>query len=82
MVERYTPEFLSESDDLVRYLSVELQRIANTLDQLATGHIDKTYVAPDKPRDGDIRYADGTEWNPGSGAGVYLLKASSWVLLG
>lgn len=27
----------------------------------SNGHFDITYVAPDKPRAGDIRYADGME---------------------
>lgn len=36
---------------------------------------------PKKPRKGIIVYADGTNWNPGSGEGVYVYK-SGWVLLG
>lgn len=50
--------------DLSRYLYQELQAIQNAISQLALGHIDVTTVAPTKPRDGDIRLADGTNWNP------------------
>lgn len=39
-------------------------------------------VAPDKPRDGLIAKADGTNWNPGSGEGVYCYYGGSWHLLG
>lgn len=40
------------------------------------------YREPERYREGMVVYADGTEWNPGSGKGVYVRKTSSWVLLG
>ena len=39
-------------------------------------------VAPKKPRDGVVVMADGTSWNPGSGAGFYGYRAGSWRFLG
>lgn len=39
-------------------------------------------AAPDKLEDGAVVYADGTNWNPGSGAGLYLYKSSAWSYLG
>ena len=33
------------------------------------------HVAPVKPREGMLVYADGVNWNPGSGAGSCLAKA-------
>lgn len=39
-------------------------------------------VAPKKPRDGFMAMADGTNWNPGSGAGFYGYRAGSWRFLG
>ena len=47
---------------------------------LAAGHLDKTTVAPAKPRDGDFRYADGTSWNPGGGKGLYMFT-TVWTLV-
>lgn len=41
-----------------------------------------TTVAPEKPRLGDIRLADGVNWNPGGGAGVYCYYGSTWNRLG
>lgn len=38
-------------------------------------------VAPDKPRVGDLRFADGSNWNPGSGAGLYRHDGTNWVLV-
>jgi len=35
-----------------------------------------------KPRNGDIRYADGTNWNPGgTGEGIYAYTNGAWAKL-
>jgi hypothetical protein len=79
----YTPgDPPRDPEQLQRYLREEFTKISVAISLLAAGHIDKTYAAPVKPRDGDVRYADGTTWNPGSGAGVYLYKGSAWAFLG
>jgi hypothetical protein len=36
---------------------------------------------PAKPRTGMLVYADGTNWNPGSGAGVYVFTGTAWSKL-
>jgi len=38
-------------------------------------------VAPLKPREGMVAYADGTNWNPGAGAGVYVRGSAAWAKL-
>ncbi len=68
--------------DIPRYLQEELGRISAAHALVAAGHLDKTYAAPPKPRDGDWRYADGTVWNPGSGIGFYRFNGTTWVFLG
>jgi hypothetical protein len=68
--------------DLPAYLRTELAAIQNAISILASGHIDMSYAAPDKPRNGDIRLADGTSWNPGSGQGFYGYYNSTWNFLG
>lgn len=68
-------------DEIQRYLSDELARIADVLQLVASGHLEPTYVAPAKPRVGNIRYADGTSWNPGTGEGVYVYTSAGWVKL-
>jgi len=40
------------------------------------------HTAPQNPQNGQIWYADGTDWNPGSGRGVYIFKGSAFVFLG
>ena len=72
----------TSAKDLQLYLVNEFSAIQAAIGLLAAGHLDKSYAAPTKPRDGDFRYADGTSWNPGSGAGFYRYNGSAWVFLG
>lgn len=39
-------------------------------------------AAPAKVKAGLLVYADGTNWNPGSGEGAYLYYNSTWNYLG
>lgn len=79
----YHPEPVpSDIKELAAYIERNNQAIEIAINLLAAGHLDETFVAPTKPRNGDIRYFDGTSYNPGSGRGVYVYKGSSWVLLG
>lgn len=64
------------------YLADELQGIAAVLAIVSAGQVEKTHVAPPRPRDGMVRLADGTSWNPGSGQGVYAYYNGAWRLLG
>ena len=80
-------------EQLPDYLFNELNRLGEVLFNQSVMRLEPTYVAPgttvigvfkDKPRAGDIRYADGSDWNPGgTGEGIYFLNAAeSWVKLG
>ena len=71
-------------EDLPDYLFSELNRLGDILFNLDTFRLEPTNVAPTKPRDGDIRYADGTNWNPGSGQGIYAYiddRSPAWEKL-
>lgn len=72
----------SDPAQLPRFLETELQSIAGAIAKLTVGHIEMSYVAPTKPREGDIRLADGTSWNPGLGQGVYGYYNRGWHYLG
>jgi len=37
--------------------------------------------APPSPSNGDVAYADGAGWDPGSGAGLYCYEEGSWIKL-
>ena len=58
----------------------ELEQIERTLN--SDLFLPERNRAPDKPRVGQTVLADGTNWNPGSGAGVYTYYGGSWHKLG
>jgi len=81
-VVRYEPGPLPENvEDLGGYVVSELKRLGDILLNQSLIRIDRIHTEPSKPRTGDIRYADGTDWNPGSGEGVYFYNGTSWVNL-
>lgn len=75
------PSSITTLPDMVRFIRDENLKQAAAFDALAAGHLDKVYVVPTKPRDGDLRYADGTSWNPGGGKGLYMHNGSVWTLI-
>ena len=81
-VTRYEPGPLPENpEDLGIYVVTELKRLGSILFNQSVMRLEETNTAPTKPRDGDIRYADGSNWNPGAGTGIYLFDGSSWTKL-
>jgi|TARA_R110000787_G_scaffold128001_5_gene239725 hypothetical protein len=80
---RFAPESATSNiDDLPVILTNNLFAIKGVLDSVQDGHIDVVYSPPTKPAQGDIRYADGTTWNPGAGEGIYFYNSSgAWVKL-
>lgn len=54
------------------FLQDQLRKISAALTEPDVYNFQKTNIAPTKPQAGDIRFADGTNWNPGAGAGLYL----------
>ena len=76
----YSPDPLLE----LRDVEDELTKVAQTLREPPVLHLalEKLHAAPAKPYDGLIAYADGTDWNPGAGEGVYCYYAAAWNLLG
>lgn len=79
----YVPSEPPDNSDIARYLRDELFKIAGAMSLLSDGYVPVTTVAPSKPRDGMVKLADGTNWNPtGAGQGVYCYYGAAWHLLG
>jgi len=77
---RYLPAVAPPSlDELVRFLSDEHERIS--LAMSTVWDVPVLTTEPEKPRQGMIRYADGTAWNPGSGEGLYVYKTAGWTFI-
>ena len=80
---RYDPGPLPEDvGDLGNYLVTELKRIGNIFFNQATFRLECMHVERTRPRKADIRYADGTDLNPGAGEGIYFFNGSgTWTQL-
>lgn len=73
----------SNPADLPQFLQQELQNINLALTEPNQFYrLEMLFKTPPKPRDGMIVLADGTSWNPGSGAGYYGYRAGAWRFLG
>jgi hypothetical protein len=82
-IRRYQPGPVpDDTKQLQAFIRDQLEQIAGSLNSLADGQLDVTTVAPAKPRDGMLRYADGANWDPGSGEGFYGYYDSAWHFLG
>lgn len=69
--------------ELPAWLQQELLRIKQAMDGAQPFvRLQVTHVAPARVTDGDMYEADGTDWNPGAGAGTYIRRAGAWVKLG
>ena len=82
---KYIPGPLpAEADQLSIFIQKELYDIAQALSGLVTDYViyEVLYAEPNKVHEGMIVNADGTTWDPGSGAGIYIYRGGSWVLLG
>lgn len=81
----YQPKYPPVNPDaaaLAAYLFDELQAIAQaSSDKVDTAQFNVLHVAPKKPREGTVACADGTDWAPGVGAGLYQYIGSAWVKL-
>lgn len=81
----YTPTAIPDSAPpaLKTWLRQQLSRIASNLQnpQPITLTLDSLASEPGRPANGMIVYADGSNWNPGSGAGFYGREAGAWVKL-
>jgi hypothetical protein len=62
----------------------ELQRVSDMLAEPTFDQLELTQLnaVPARPQDGQLVYADGTNWNPGSGAGLYAYWGGAWRYLG
>jgi hypothetical protein len=75
------PTIATTVTDLRSWANREMQRISLAL--LSTGSqitLPVLNAAPEKPQVGQIVFADGANWNPGSGRGLYYYD-SSWVFI-
>jgi hypothetical protein len=81
----YQPKFPPVNPDaksLAQYVNDELQAVAQAQgDKLDFIQFNVLHAAPAKPREGMVAWADGTDWAPGVGAGLYQYVGGVWAKL-
>lgn len=77
-----SPKVAEELTDLVAWVDEELRAVeASQYDDIIALELRPTHREPIRPREGMIVYADGTDWNPGSGEGPYVYINGAWASL-
>lgn len=75
------PKDLQELAEIMKRELLAIQQAAGDQDVL---NLPVSHRAPDKTFPGQFVYADGSDWNPGSGQGVYVRNVANdaWRFLG
>lgn len=77
----YSPARIGEIDSLEglrEYVQEELEKISKEFNETIALDLRTVHQEPKRPREGMIVSADGTNWNPGSGAGAYEFVNGVW----
>ena len=78
----YNPRELPDEGDVTelrQWLREELRILSKSLNETTEVDLRASRSAPTRPREGMVVHADGTAWNPGSGAGTYRFQSGLWV---
>lgn len=65
----------------IRYLNERIEDLNVIVLDMQNSFFSETHAEPDKPRELMIRFADGTDWDPGNGRGLYQRISSVWIKL-
>lgn len=72
------PQLPEDPAAAVEALKQVVEELYQALNTVSTRLFSVHYAAPSKPRTGDLVFADGTSWNPGSGQGWYSYYGGTW----
>ncbi len=79
----YIPAPIPTAPESLRdFLQRELRAISGALGSVNSLQLKPLGAAPGKYSAGTIVYADGTNWDPGSGEGIYAYYNAQWNKLG
>jgi hypothetical protein len=83
-VATYKPSVIPISfPDLRAWLARQLRDVSDVLAQPSVTVVKFAilHAEPARYAEGDLVYADGSDWDPGSGVGLYVRTNSAWVKL-
>ena len=76
------PPVPREAEEVPAYLERLLPELQAALVALRAGSLEELNEEPERLYTGLVALADGTNWNPGAGQGVYCYYNSGWNKLG
>ncbi len=79
----YQPESFAggTQEQMVAWLLQELNKVRQVLNGKQDAEVRFRASPPERVREGLIAAADGVNWNPGAGKGLYLYTAGTWQKL-
>lgn len=75
---RFTPSRLTTQTNINRYVMENFRRVGIAIDNVGNMVVPTTTESPDNPVEGQLIVADGTNFNPGAGAGLYIYLNGAW----
>jgi hypothetical protein len=82
MTTQYSPLPPPRGTDPAEYAYGELSDLVRSMAEAQEfAYLQILHAAPARPREGMIVRADGTDWDPSAGAGIYAYINSAWVAL-
>lgn len=72
---------VSSQEDLMRWVVDEFKKVAEAASETTALDLRPVHAEPLRPREGMIVFADGTNWDPGAGIGVYSFINGAWSKL-
>lgn len=78
----YIRSTLPDTEELIDWLGREFEAVEQALALQDLVKLKELHEPPVKLQTGQIVLADGTDWNPGAGAGFYGYYGGAWHKLG
>lgn len=76
------PSVEGDAKAVLRFVQDELRAMVLRLNTPQEVRLTPQHVEPERPREGMLVLADGTDWNPGSGVGLYRYTGVAWEMIG
>jgi hypothetical protein len=67
-----------KNDEVVKYLRDATPLLHAQIEEIHRSFFVETHAEPSKRHELMIRFADGTDWNPGFGRGLYQYSGGAW----
>jgi hypothetical protein len=71
----------STTEAATRWVYDEFTRLAMSIAEADQIRLSPMHSPPPKPLTGTLVYADGTDWDPGGGEGLYVFLSGGWTKL-